>query len=160
MKETSQSSEPSIPGESSVFVVGARVQVAALRKSGVIHEFLSHGKVRIEAGTSSIVCHISQLTPALPQKIHTSTSIKIGRPKAKHQFFAIDLHGHRTDEAIRKLEILLDQALLAGADRIKVIHGFGSGKVQKAVHQYLATMRCVENFKLNPLNAGETDVFL
>lgn len=72
----------------------------------------------------------------------------------------IDLHGLVAQVAIEKLELFLDRAILGGAQELKVIHGLGTGKLQKVVHQYLSASPVVTNFKIEISNPGVTRVFL
>ncbi|GBD25513.1 Endonuclease MutS2 [bacterium HR30] len=49
----------------------------------------------------------------------------------------ISLLGLRAREAIERLEQFLDRAVRAGATRVRVIHGVGSGALKRAVSEYL-----------------------
>ncbi len=51
----------------------------------------------------------------------------------------IDLHGMSVYEALTSVSKWLDEALLAGHKRIKVIHGKGTGTLRRAVREYLST---------------------
>jgi DNA mismatch repair protein MutS2 len=68
----------------------------------------------------------------------------------------IDLHGLRVEEALTRVVEGIDRALVAGADRLEVLHGKGSGRVRDALHQHLASMRVVVSFELDPDNPGVT----
>ena len=72
----------------------------------------------------------------------------------------IDLHGYTQQQALEKLEITLDKALLNGADSIEIIHGLGSGKLQACVERYLSESIHVANFQLVPNNPGTTIAYL
>jgi DNA mismatch repair protein MutS2 len=72
----------------------------------------------------------------------------------------LDLHGKRVTEALSELEKWLDTAILAGLDRVTVIHGHGTGRVQSAVHTYLGSISAVTSFQVNPYNSGETIIYL
>lgn len=73
---------------------------------------------------------------------------------------SIDLHGMTTDEAKRTLLAALDKCLLDDIDELRVIHGFGTGKVKDAVHKLLSSMKQVKEFRIQLGNAGVTIVFL
>jgi len=49
----------------------------------------------------------------------------------------IDMHGLRVEEMLVKLDLFLNEALLGGADEIRVIHGHGSGALKNALHKRL-----------------------
>jgi len=49
----------------------------------------------------------------------------------------ISLRGMRVDEALRALEVYLNEACLGDMDNVRIIHGFGTGAVRDAVHAML-----------------------
>ena len=49
----------------------------------------------------------------------------------------IDLHGNRVDEALEKVETLLHDASLDGANQVRINHGRGTGALRRAVREYL-----------------------
>jgi DNA mismatch repair protein MutS2 len=51
----------------------------------------------------------------------------------------INLIGRTVDEATNDLEKYLDQAFLAGLQRVRVIHGTGMGILRRALREYLRT---------------------
>ena len=59
----------------------------------------------------------------------------------------INVIGQRIDDALPEIEKRLDEALLAGAGRLRIIHGHGSGRLRDAVrehfrdHPSVATLR-------------------
>jgi DNA mismatch repair protein MutS2 len=72
----------------------------------------------------------------------------------------IDLHGMRVHEALEAIEKALDGALLAGIDRLEVIHGLGGDRIRRALHDYFAAQPLVRHFKLAEGNPGATWVYL
>ncbi|GIW56893.1 MAG: endonuclease MutS2 [Nitrospiraceae bacterium] len=51
----------------------------------------------------------------------------------------VSLLGLRAREAVERLDRFLDQAVRAGATRVRIIHGVGSGALKRAVSEYLET---------------------
>jgi DNA mismatch repair protein MutS2 len=51
---------------------------------------------------------------------------------------SLDLRGERVEAALERLAAHLDQALLAGADQVVVIHGAGTGALRRAIREFLA----------------------
>jgi hypothetical protein len=45
---------------------------------------------------------------------------------------SIDLHGARADEAISRVDKFIDQAIAAGLDSVRIVHGQGSGALRRA----------------------------
>ncbi len=59
------------------------------------------------------------------------------RPSPRHVKTDLDLRGHRVDEALDKVETLLNEAALSGVPEIRIIHGQGTGALRNAVREYL-----------------------
>lgn len=59
----------------------------------------------------------------------------------------LHLLGQRVDEALALLDRYLDDALLAGLGEVRVIHGFGTGALKRAVRQHLATHPDVQRWR-------------
>lgn len=51
--------------------------------------------------------------------------------------YELDLRGFRFEEVKPALEKAIDQALLSNQESLRVIHGFGTGAVRKAVYQFI-----------------------
>ena len=49
----------------------------------------------------------------------------------------LDLRGQRVDEALDKVETLLNEAALSGVSEVRIIHGRGTGALRSAVREYL-----------------------
>jgi DNA mismatch repair protein MutS2 len=58
---------------------------------------------------------------------------RTGRPAATE----INLHGHRVEEALEKVEKLVSDASLDGATQVRIDHGRGTGALRRAVREYL-----------------------
>lgn len=58
----------------------------------------------------------------------------------------LDLRGERTDEAIKKVEQLLDTSRLLGETQIKILHGKGDGILKVMIREYLKTVPEVKTF--------------
>jgi len=70
----------------------------------------------------------------------------------------IDLRGMMTDEGVQVLDKYLDDAILLGIEKVRVIHGKGTGAMRKAVHQYLKRNRMVSEFRLGMYGEGDSGV--
>jgi DNA mismatch repair protein MutS2 len=59
----------------------------------------------------------------------------------------IDVRGMRGDEAINAITYYIDDAILVGVSRVRILHGTGSGILRQLIRQYLATIPNVSNFR-------------
>ena len=58
----------------------------------------------------------------------------------------LDVRGMRGDEAIQAVTYFIDDALVARASRVKILHGTGTGALKTVIRQYLNTMPPVTDF--------------
>jgi DNA mismatch repair protein MutS2 len=91
-----------------------------------------------------------QIVAAAPASIPGETI----RPQA-HRFIptSLDLRGARVDEALDSLDQYLNDASLAGASRVTVIHGHGSGALRDALRAQLRDHPLVKSWR--PGERGE-----
>ena len=66
----------------------------------------------------------------------------------------INVIGKTVDEATQEVEKFVDRAFLAGAIRLRVVHGSGMGILRKALRQFLRTHPHVANVSEPPQNEG------
>ena len=66
----------------------------------------------------------------------------------KHNFHQdLDVRGMRGDEAIDAVMHFLDDAILVGMSRVRILHGTGSGILRQLIRQYLNTVPNVKKAK-------------
>ena len=66
----------------------------------------------------------------------------------------LNLIGHRVDEALDESDKFLDRALLEGKQAVRIIHGFGTGALRKAVREHLRTHPAVKSWRPGNENEG------
>jgi DNA mismatch repair protein MutS2 len=66
----------------------------------------------------------------------------------------INVIGQNVDEATRAVEKFVDRAFLAGATRVRIVHGSGMGILRKALRQYLQGHPHVTSVSEPPQNEG------
>ena len=59
----------------------------------------------------------------------------------------LDIRGMRGDEAINAVTYFIDDAILVGMSRIRILHGTGTGILRQLIRQYLATIPNVSHFR-------------
>ena len=58
----------------------------------------------------------------------------------------IDVRGMRGDEAVQAVTYFIDDAILVGMKRVRILHGTGSGILRTLIRQYLATVPSVKHY--------------
>ena len=59
----------------------------------------------------------------------------------------LDVRGMRGDEAINAVTYFIDDAILVGMSRVRILHGTGTGILRQLIRQYLATVPNVRNYR-------------
>ena len=66
----------------------------------------------------------------------------------------LDLRGARVDEALSDVEQFVDAGLVAGVERLEIVHGKGTGALRQAIHEALRRRPDVAAFAVAPLDQG------
>ncbi len=61
-------------------------------------------------------------------------------------------------EACLEVENFLDSAVVSNLGEVRIVHGMGTGKLRKAIHDLLRTHRRVKEFRLGVYGEGESGV--
>src|SRR5512139_128430 len=125
---------------------------------GLVREVLNGARLRVEVGARAVVFRASEvsLLEDEPRRRHTRASAhtrsleKTPRSPARE----IDLHGLTVEEAMARLDEVLNEALLAGVAELRIIHGRSGGRIRGAVHARLKAITAVASFRIDPRNAG------
>lgn len=133
--------------------VGQPVRVASLGAEGVVVG-LSAEAAEVLVGSAKVRVPRAQLQQARAGGRTSSGPVR--SPTLPVAFpTKLDLRGLTSDEAVSRLEKYLDEALLAGAARVLVIHGKGTGALRRAVHEALRTQPGVRFSLAGPEEGGE-----
>ena len=79
------------------------------------------------------------------QTSHMTRATMEDRKQNFHQ--DIDVRGMRGDEAIDTVMHFIDDAILIGLSRVRILHGTGTGILRQLIRQYLATVPNVKKAK-------------
>jgi DNA mismatch repair protein MutS2 len=146
------------------FPIGADVVVVTFgNQRGVVIATARDGRYRVQVAGVTMWCREAQLAP-LPRspKTRTRRERPPNRVEGRSEGFApagrLDLHGLRIEDAMALVTGAIDRALVAGADRLDIVHGKGSGRLRHALHHHLAAIAVVKAFRLDPHNPGVTCV--
>jgi DNA mismatch repair protein MutS2 len=117
-------------------------RIAALERGGK--------RVTLEAGGMRVTVPVEDLEPSAAGSIRggdgggggddgRSTIGSIGLERARSVASSLDLRGARVDEALDALQSYLDDAALAGLEKVLIIHGLGTGALRDAVRTEAAS---------------------
>jgi DNA mismatch repair protein MutS2 len=145
------------PAEPAIEVAqGDQVHVRPFNRDGIVvrstdadHVLVEIGKMRVEVAARDLGPPqepISEEHRALAERLRISKQLSVPRE--------INLIGLRVDEAVMELEKYLDDALLAGLENVRVIHGKGTGALRRGVHEYLRGHRHVRSFTIAEREEG------
>jgi DNA mismatch repair protein MutS2 len=151
--ESGETAEVLAEPEPAQIEVGANVRSRDGWQGSVAEIDEKSGQATIAAGSLRISVPLSDLTvvggpaPALPGELI--------RPQA-HRVIptTLDLRGARVDEAVEQLETYVDQASVAGATRVTVIHGHGSGALRDAIRSRLSGHPLVKSWRAGERGEG------
>ncbi|HEC2213962.1 TPA: endonuclease MutS2 [Staphylococcus delphini] len=124
---------------------GDEVKVLSYGQKGEVLEVLSDEEAVVQMGIIKMKLPLSDLekkekAKEQPKKVVTRTN----RSTVKME---LDLRGHRYDEAMVALDQYLDQAVLSNYEDVYIIHGKGTGALQKGVQQHLKRHKSVATFR-------------
>jgi DNA mismatch repair protein MutS2 len=111
-------------------------RIAALERGGK--------RATLEAGGMRVTVDVEDLVPSVgddasdrrgngARSTPTSNAAELQQDRARSVASSLDLRGARVDEALEALNRYLDDAALAGLDKVLIIHGMGTGAVRDAV---------------------------
>lgn len=136
------------------FNVGDIVKLKFSNDIGEIIEVLRDDYFNVLFGLYKMKVHKSNLLKAKSDEkknYQRMLSYEINNEDLKNE---IDIRGLMGEEAIPILDKYIDRAVLKGYNRIDIIHGKGTGALQKKVSEYLKSHPMVKSFRLGEWNEG------
>ncbi len=135
--------------------VGMEVRVRSLNQRGVLADLPKEGRAPVYLGKLRMEFPLSDLEPLAPSRKPSAKLTKRPRP-AEPVPLELMIRMMRVEEALPLLEKYLDDALLAGYERVRIVHGRGTGTLRQVVHQYLSQHPQVKSFRFaEPAEGGE-----
>ncbi len=144
------------------FHLGDRVKVLSLNTEGHVTALAdSKGLITVEIGIISSRFPASDLV-ILQEETVTGPKVKAAREghimKAMTFSPELNLLGMTVDEAIMEMDKFLDDALLAHATTVRIVHGKGTGALRKGIHEHLRRLKYVKEFRLGEFGEGDAGV--
>lgn len=136
--------------------VGDMVLIAGLNEEAEVIEAPDHkGNIKVQMGILKMDSNIKNVTKIKADNQTEKNITKVyNTKKAMHISPTLDLRGQRYDEAMRNLDKYLDDAMLAGLSKAKIIHGKGKGALIKGVGEILEGDRRISDFRFGDDKEG------
>jgi DNA mismatch repair protein MutS2 len=97
---------------------------------------------------------IGARTPAASRADRPSGITSMQLARARSVASSLDLRGARVDEALEAFGRYLDDASLAGLDKVLIIHGLGTGALRDAVRELAGSHPLVRSFRAGERGEG------
>ena len=150
---------PTKPIMPTIITVGDTVRIKGLPTIGKVESIsgkqatVVFGDVRTKVKTEQL--EHAEKTKEEPKKndhsglaIHTTRITSATIEDRKQNFHQdLDVRGMRGDEAIDAVMHFIDDAILVGMSRVRILHGTGSGILRQLIRQYLNTVPNVKKAK-------------
>ena len=153
-KNTPQTLEPSASdSHSSTIAVGDRVKVEGYEGEGTVHRLkeafaeLFMGEMRMRVPLNKLK-HIGKALPPKPHPVGYDTMApKRYLAEQRLKFHPVlNIREMRVAEAEEKFVAYLDKAIMLGMDKVRILHGKGTGSLRNMVRTRLKTETAIRNF--------------
>ena len=145
-KKFTVASNPSVTTE---LEVGDWVRIEDSNSEGEILEITKNNSLIIALGELRTVVKKSRVTKLRSKE--KSKALKrqasVSTESAADFYPEIDVRGMRTEDALHKIELVLDRAVMIGYPTLKIIHGKGDGILRKFIRDYLRKYNHVSRFE-------------
>ncbi len=151
---TRRSSTPEPAQRATVpIAIGSPVHVEGVSEAGTLLSIDDRGMADVAAGPLRLRVPATSLRPAQGAQEPPRSTRPIVEGSATSVSQQLDLRGARADEALEVLERYLNDAAVAGVDRLRIVHGKGTGALRIAVREVLSRHPLVRGHE--PAGAAE-----
>lgn len=145
---------PSALAEQQTFCVGDNVRMRGLTTVGTV-EAISGKEATVISGDVRTKVKMSRLehttkTPETTQPATFGISKETRQTIDSHKLNFhqdLDVRGMRGDEALNAVQHFIDDAILVGMSRVRILHGKGNGILRQLIRQYLQSVPNVTSCK-------------
>ena len=155
-KQVSESQTPSPhPPKITPITIGEHVKIKGQSAIGEVLEINGKNTAVVGFGSIKTTVKLDRLerTNAAPQKQEPAKSTFVSSQTHDQMYEKklgfkqdIDVRGMRGDEALQAVTYFIDDAILVGMGRVRILHGTGTGILRTLIRQYLDTVSGVRHF--------------
>ena len=124
---------------------GDEVKVLSYGQKGEVLELVNEEEAVVQMGIIKMKLPIEDLEKTKKKKEKPTKMVtRQNRQTIKTE---LDLRGYRYEEAVGELDQYIDQAVLSNYEQVYIIHGKGTGALQKAVQNHLKKHKSVKSYR-------------
>lgn len=145
---------PTASAEQQTFAVGDTVRMRGLTTVGTVETVqgkeatVVFGDVRTKVKTSRLEHTVKKPESTQPATFAISRETRQTIDSHKLNFHQdLDVRGMRGDEALNAVQHFIDDAILVGMSRVRILHGKGNGILRQLIRQYLQSVPNVTSCK-------------
>ena len=124
---------------------GDEVKVLTYGQKGEVLEVVSNDEAIVQMGIIKMKLPLSDLEKT--KKTQEAPTKMVKRQNRQNIKMDLDLRGYRYEEALNELDQYIDQAVLSNYQQVNIIHGKGTGALQKGVQNYLKNHKSVASYR-------------
>jgi DNA mismatch repair protein MutS2 len=146
-----------IPAEQRDVRVGDRVEHRKFKVTGELMS-VDGSKAVLNVNGRKMTVDLRDLAPvvggAKPKDDKRRGAVVASGSDAVQITAELNLVGQRVDDALEESDKFLDRAMLEGREAVRIIHGFGTGTLRKAIRDYLRKHPSVKSWRAGEDNEG------
>jgi DNA mismatch repair protein MutS2 len=135
--------------------VGDRAEHRKLKVTGEVVS-LDRQKAVINVNGRRMTVDVKDLVPLASPAKKAASRPRSAETAALHEEVSAELNliGQHVDDALEESDKFLDRALLEGKQAVRIIHGFGTGTLRKAIREHLRKHPAVKSWRPGGENEG------
>ena len=137
--------------------VGDRVLVGAFGVEGVVQS-LHDREAEVDVRGKRLRARVDELRVVAPAASvgaqPSRVRVNVDLQPREGSLTELNVIGSHADEAVSRVEKFIDEAMLSELKSVRIIHGYGTGQLRRAIGEFLRAHPYVANFAAAPDNQG------
>ncbi|MGE5543972.1 MAG: Smr/MutS family protein, partial [Bacillota bacterium] len=137
---------------------GDYVEIKSIRQKGYVLE-VNQDEVVVQVGIMKLTAPENDVVVrSSPEEIYSRQRNRSYFENRKNIPTEINLRGMLADQALDETDRYVEEAFLAGLDKVRIIHGKGTGALRRAVREHLSGHPYIKEFRDGENNEGGNGV--
>ncbi len=137
---------------------GDYVEIKSIKQKGYVLE-VNQGEVAVQVGIMRLTVPENDVIPkSSPEEVYARQRNRSYLENRKSIPTEINLRGMLAEQALDETEKYVEEAFLAGLEKVRIIHGKGTGALRRAVREHLSGHPYIKNFRDGENNEGGNGV--